>query len=69
MVVSETSRYAGKTLMDSGIRKEHDLIVVAIKRDHGEMIFNPNPDTEINASDIMVVLGDHKDIKDLEKDL
>jgi voltage-gated potassium channel len=69
MAVSESSRYAGKSLMDSGIRKDHDLIVVAIKRNHGEMIFNPNPETEINPSDIMVVLGNHEDIKDLEIEL
>jgi voltage-gated potassium channel len=69
MAVSESSRYAGKTLMDSGIRKEHDLIVVAIKRYQGKMIFNPNPDTEINTSDILVVLGDQKDIKELEQEL
>ena len=69
MAVSEASKYAGKTLMDSGIRKDHDLIVVAIKRNLGEMIFNPNPDTEINASDILVVLGDQKDIKELEREL
>jgi Trk K+ transport system NAD-binding subunit len=33
------------------------------------MIFNPNPETEINPSDIMVVLGNDQDIKDLEKEL
>ena len=69
MAVSEASKYAVETLMDSVIRQDHDLIVVAIKRNLGEMIFNPNPDTEINASDILVVLGDQKDIKELEREL
>jgi len=69
MAVSKTSRFAGKSLMESGIRKEHDLIVVAIKRNDGDMIFNPNPETSIDPSDILVVLGNHKDIKDLEKEL
>ncbi len=69
MTVSETSRFSGKSLMESGIRKDYDLIVVAIKRDHGDMIFNPNPETMIDASDTLVVLGNHNDIKDLEKEL
>lgn len=69
MVVQESSALAGCTLMDSGIRKDHDLIVVAIKRDHGEMMFNPNPGTVINVSDILVVLGCQDNIKALERDI
>ena len=69
MLVSEKSKFAGKTLMDSGIRKDHDLIVVAIKRNDGDMIFNPNPETRIDPSDILIVLGNHNDIKDLEQEL
>jgi voltage-gated potassium channel len=55
--------------MASNIRKKHDLIVVAIKREHGEMLFNPMPGTEILPGDILVVLGEHKSIKDLEREL
>ena len=69
MVVHESSPLAGQTLMDSGIRKDHDLIVVAIKRNHGEMMFNPNPATLINGSDTLVVLGGQENIKALEREL
>jgi voltage-gated potassium channel len=67
--VSDKATFADKTLMDSGIRSEHDLIVVAIKRQKGEMLFNPNPSTEILAGDILVVLGEHANIEGLEKKL
>ena len=67
--VSDKATFANKTLMDSGIRSEHDLIVVAIKRQKGEMLFNPNPNTEILPGDILVVLGDHVNIQALEKKL
>ncbi len=67
--VSEKATFANKTLMDSGIRSEHDLIVVAIKRQQGEMLFNPSPKTEILAGDILVVLGEHLNIQGLEKKL
>ena len=67
--VSDEATFANKTLMDSGIRSEHDLIVVAIKRLKGEMLFNPNPNTEILPGDILVVLGEHVNIQALEKKL
>lgn len=69
MVVQKTSPIAGRTLMDSGIRKDHDLIVVAIKREQGEMMFNPSPSTVIKVSDILVMLGSQDNIKALEREL
>ena len=56
-----------KNLMDSEIRKNYDLIVVAIKRVKGDMLFNPNPHTRIMAGDILVVLGEYEKIMELEK--
>jgi voltage-gated potassium channel len=67
--VSDKATFANKTLMDSGIRSEYDLIVVAIKREKGEMLFNPNPNTQILPGDILVVLGEHDNIQGLEKRL
>ncbi len=68
-MVVQSPQLAGKSLMDSGIRKDHDLIVVAIKREHGEMMFNPNPGTIINVSDTLVVLGGQENIKALEREV
>ena len=67
--VSDSATFANKTLMDSGIRSEHDLIVVAIKRQKGEMLFNPSHNTDILPGDILVVLGEHSNIQGLEKKL
>jgi len=67
--VSDKATFANKSLMESGIRSEYDLIVVAIKREKGEMLFNPNPGTEILPGDILVVLGEHDNIQGLEKRL
>jgi voltage-gated potassium channel len=67
--VSKHSALVGKRLMDSGLRKEYDLIVVAIKREAGEMHFNPTPQTLILPEDILIVLGEHEHITALEKQL
>ena len=69
LLVSENATFVNKTLMDSGIRHDHDLIVVAIKRNKGEMLFNPNLNSEIKTGDILVVLGEHANIHALEKKL
>jgi len=71
LIVPETSRYVNLTLMDSGIRKDYDIIVVAIKRkgDKAQMSFNPSHLTEIKAGDIIIVLGDSANIKRFEDEL
>ncbi len=68
ILVLESTSFANKNLKDSGLRKNFDLIVVAIKREHGEMQFNPKPDTIILPGDIMIVLGQADQISALELD-
>ncbi len=41
LLVSPDSRLVDKNLIDSEIRKKYDVIVVAIKRQDGSMLFNP----------------------------
>ncbi|MFZ5765300.1 MAG: potassium channel family protein [Thermodesulfobacteriota bacterium] len=65
--VASTCPMVGKSLLDSNIRRDFDLIVVAIKRRGGDMRFNPNLSTEILGGDTLVVLGEYDRIKQLEK--
>ncbi len=67
--LSETSHCVGKSLLDSQLRKHFDLIVVAIKRAAGDMLFNPNPQTTLESGDTLVVLGDQANIKALVAEL
>ncbi len=67
--VTETTQFVNLTLLDSKIRMKYDLIVVAIKRQNGEMQFNPSPQTKILPGDTLVVLGEYESIKALEKEL
>jgi voltage-gated potassium channel len=65
--VSEHGKMTNKTVLESNIRRDFDLIVVAIKRSQGEMQFNPNLGTSILSGDTLVVLGEYEKIKELEK--
>jgi voltage-gated potassium channel len=69
LTVGDQSEIKDLTLMESAIRKDFDLIVVAIKKGSGEMIFNPSPQAKIQVGDILVALGDRENLSRLEKKL
>jgi voltage-gated potassium channel len=69
LVVGSNSHLNGKNLIESEIRKKYDVIVVAIKRQDGTMMFNPGPETRIMASDILIVLGANEHILGLGKEM
>jgi len=60
------AKLANVSLMDSGIRQEMNLIVIAIQDKKGEMMFNPKADTKFVIGDTIVVMGSAKSIKQLE---
>jgi len=64
--VRQGAKLANVSLMDSGIRQEMNLIVIAIQDQNGEMMFNPRADTKFVAGDTIVVMGSAKSIKQLE---
>jgi voltage-gated potassium channel len=66
ILVGEGSSLAGMALKDSGIRQKLDLILVAIKRADGEMLFNPTLETRILAGDTLIALGLRKNLEALE---
>ena len=67
LVVGEKSPLRGITLVDSGIRQETDVIIVAIRKKAGEMKFNPSSTTRIEAGDILISLGKSEDLDKLVK--
>lgn len=55
--IPEAAPFVEKTLMDSNIRNEFDLIVVAIKRADGTRIYNPSSLEMIRADDMLIAVG------------
>ena len=55
--VGETSSIAGVPLRDSGIRQRMDVILLAIKKSDGRMIFNPQADTVLDRGDTVIAMG------------
>ena len=60
--VNDTAKLPGTSLRESGIRSELDLIVVAIKKEDGSMIFNPAFNTAIERGDTLITLGERTNL-------
>jgi voltage-gated potassium channel len=66
--VEPDSRLASQSLSGlKELRKDFGVSVLAIRRGHGEMIFNPGPETVIQAGDHLIVMGQSQSLQQLEK--
>jgi voltage-gated potassium channel len=66
--VGPDSHLIGKTLVESNLRKDFGVIIVAIKRKKtDDMIFNPLPNQVLNKNDVIVVLGKKEDLKKMNE--
>jgi voltage-gated potassium channel len=64
-VIGDASDLVGKSLMNSQIRQDFGVIIVAIKKPTNEMIFNPGPREKLEAGDVIVVIGKNEDLQRL----
>jgi voltage-gated potassium channel len=65
--VSSKSSLVGKTVATSALRKDYNIIILAIKSVPGAMVFNPPSDIEIKAGDTLVILGRTPDLDRLDR--
>jgi len=65
--ISPGSWLVGKDMLHSEIRPRFNLIVIAIQKPDGSMIFNPQSDTVIEVRDTLVVVGNRNDLDALEE--
>ncbi|MFH1977229.1 MAG: potassium channel protein [Pseudomonadota bacterium] len=65
--VSPSSSLINIMLKDSGIRQKFNLIIIAIKKPDGSMLFNPSFETKIEAGDTVIAVGEDSNLQKLEK--
>jgi voltage-gated potassium channel len=68
--LADRSKYAGKTLRDSGIYKDTGMLVLAImlpNQDEEKFIYNPSADFVLEPGSVLVVIGDVEQVRILEK--
>ncbi len=67
--VGSDSKLIDVMLKDSGIRQRFNLIIIAIKKDDDNMLFNPSFESRIQKGDTVIAVGDIKNLRHLEKEL
>jgi voltage-gated potassium channel len=65
-VVTSDSKLAGQTLAGADVRRRFGVIVVALKRGDAST-FNPEPDSRIEAGDVLVALGPLQSLERIEQ--
>jgi len=64
--VTKDSCLINRTLKECDIRKTANVIVVAVKKPGKDIVFNPSPDIKLGRGDILLVLGDEKEVSQFE---
>jgi voltage-gated potassium channel len=68
LVVGEKSPWAGKSIRDAATRTRHHLLIVALRRADGNMVFNPEADLIVQAGDTAIVMGRREDIQKFKRE-
>ena len=64
--VAGTSEMVSKTIKEMQLRKEVGVIVMAIRKESGEMVFNPPAETAVQGGDYLIVMGRPGNLRTLE---
>jgi voltage-gated potassium channel len=65
--LSPASPYQGKTLHDAGLHEQPGLIIVAIRKASGKMIFNPSSTEQLEPGDRLIALAESPQLKEIER--
>jgi voltage-gated potassium channel len=67
--VSARSKFVDSTIAGMQIRSEMGVIVLAIRKADGKMVFNPPADSQIALGDYLIVMGQSEGLQKLESAL
>jgi voltage-gated potassium channel len=65
--LSPRGTLGGKTLQDSQLRRDLGVIIVAIKKATGHMVFNPPPETVLEPGDTLIAVGHRQQLEQLDR--
>jgi voltage-gated potassium channel len=65
VLIPKTSPYIGRALRDAPIRRETNLLVIAVRQPTREFVYNPEPDFVLDAGMTLVVMGEPDGVKRL----
>jgi voltage-gated potassium channel len=63
--VGSHSEFVDKSIRQMELRKQVGVIVLAVRRADGQMLFNPDPDTLIQPGDYLIAMGNEEQLRNL----
>jgi voltage-gated potassium channel len=63
--VDSSSSLVGRKLSETVIRSELNIVIVSIRRNDGEIIFNPSGETKIEGGDMLIAIGNPESLSRL----
>lgn len=61
--LADEAPYVGRRLVDTDIRKNFNLIIIAIAKPNGATVFNPGPQTVLELNDTLITMGVRSDLE------
>ena len=69
VVIPKNCRLEGQTLVESRLKQEYGVTIIGIKKTLRKMAIAPGPDTILNESDILVLIGPNEGLERLSRAL
>ena len=66
VMVAGGSEMISKTIRDMQLGRDLGVIVMAIRKSDGSMLFNPPADTAVHGGDCLIVMGRQENLRTLE---
>jgi len=63
--VGSHSAFVDQSIRQMQLRKQIGVIVLAVRRAYGQMVFNPDPDTVIQPGDFLIAMGSDQQLQGL----
>jgi len=67
LIFPEYSYLVGKTILESNLRRDFGVIILAIKKADAGMVFNPGPGSLLEAGDLLITIGKDEDVRKMAK--
>ena len=69
LFVSKESPLCDRTLEEARVRQTYGLIVLALKKAAGGMLFNPEGNTRVESGDVLIAMGQRAQLKRIGEEL
>jgi voltage-gated potassium channel len=69
LYITPASPLCGRSLEDAGVRQTYGVIVLALKKAAGTMMFNPDAKMKLEGGDVLIAIGERAQLKRIGEEL